>query len=149
MIFSIGIVFLVLSALAINKKVLLQSDDHRKAISQGCESPPEAVPRWNIFGTIRMHIDMIRAARKGEIHSYFKGLFTTASSKAGFEVRTIFVQRPGAHRIVTIDAENIHAVLTTRHHDFGPGARKQALEPFTGRHTIASTEDSFVASKRY
>jgi len=84
---------------------------------------------------------LFQAARNGEIHTFVKSLFSTASGTSGYEVKTLLLPRPWGDRVLTIDAENIHAILTTRNQDFNTGTRKHAFEPALGRYSIVWGRD--------
>lgn len=134
MAFNIGIFVLFLLALYVSK--MLSSGSLREAMAKRFESPPVLTARWNVPGTVKFYIGLLRAAGTGKVHVFMKSIFSTASEGCGYEVKTVLLGRPWGYRILTCDTENIHAVLTTKFQDFSTGSRKQALEPGLGRHSI-------------
>lgn len=140
MILYIGISVLFILVALVVKENFLRSNSSQQATSRGCESPPQVTARWNIPETITIYNQLFQAARNGSIHIFMKSIFSTASKKSGYEVKTVMLARPWADRIWTFDAENIHAILTTKHQDFDTGTRKQAFEPLFGRHSIVCNQ---------
>jgi len=107
-----------------------------KARALGCEAPYSvASGPFSIFLVIRSIFRLVHAAWSGGLHVYLRSSFDRSSVQAGYRVKTISQQ---ASRLLTYDEANVHAILTTLHHEFNPGTREKSFRPMLGEHSIVS-----------